>query len=76
MFRQIDPEIQRRWQEYVGRAQMPKRVQEIHEHYRKTGVFRPEDLRRVLGDPNQSVEIGPNSTLASAMAQRTAHYCQ
>jgi hypothetical protein len=37
----------------------------MHEHYRKTGTFRPEDLRRLLGDPTRRVEVGPQATLAS-----------
>lgn len=53
----------------IERAKVPQCVQEMHRHFRKTGKYRPEDLRRLLGDPNQGVEIGPDSTLAAAMAQ-------
>ena len=32
---------------------------------RRTGSYRPEDLRRLLGDPIRAVEVGPNASLAS-----------
>jgi len=40
------------------------------EHYRRTGSYRPEDLRRLLGDPNRSVEVGPDTSLASFFSHR------
>jgi hypothetical protein len=69
MLQRIEPEIQRKWQKLLEEAPLPEWIQEMHRHYRKTGKYRPEDLRRLLGDPNQGVEIGPHTTLASAMAQ-------
>ncbi len=38
------------------------------EHRRRTGTYRPEDLRRLLGDPNKSVEVGPESSLSSFLS--------
>ena len=38
------------------------------EHRRRTGSYRPEDLRRLLGDPNKSVEVGPESSLSSFLS--------
>jgi hypothetical protein len=35
------------------------------DHYNRTGTYRPEDLRRLLGDPNRAVEVGPNTSLAA-----------
>ena len=35
----------------------PKWVREMKANYSKTGTYRPEDLRRVLGDPRRSVEM-------------------
>ncbi len=35
------------------------------DHFRRTGSYRPEDLRRLLGDPNRAVEVGPNPSLSS-----------
>ena len=40
-------------------------VREMVDHYRRTGAFRPQDLRRLLGHPNRAVEVGPNSSLAT-----------
>ncbi len=39
-------------------------------HYQHTGSYRPEDLRRLLGDPNRAVEVGPNASLASFFSHR------
>lgn len=69
MLKQTDPEIQTKWQRLVEEAELPEWIQEMHRHYWKTGRYRPEDLRRLLGDPNQGVEIGPHTTLSAAMAQ-------
>jgi len=46
----------------------PDWVRQLIEHYRCTGSYRPQDLRRLLGDPTEGVEIGPNSSLASNLA--------
>gem|GEM_PF-1565932 len=43
-------------------------VREMLEHYRRTGAYRPQDLRRLLGDPNRAVEIGPNANLSSFLS--------
>ena len=32
----------------------------MHKHYSENGFYRPEDLKRVLGDSNEGVSI-PNS---------------
>ena len=52
-------QIRERLQE-VGEAEWVRRM---IEYYRENGRFRPEDLRRLLGDPTQSVEIGPAASL-------------
>ena len=33
-------------------------VREMHAHRQRTGTYRHEDVRRVLGDPGQTVAIG------------------
>jgi hypothetical protein len=43
-------------------------VIEMIEHRRRTGSYRPEDLRRLLGDPNKSVEVGPETSLSSFLS--------
>jgi hypothetical protein len=40
-------------------------VRAMIEHFERTGSYRPEDLRRLLGDPNRAVEVGPNSCVSS-----------
>jgi len=29
----------------------------MHEHFERTGSYRPEDLNRLLGDPNKGVSM-------------------
>jgi hypothetical protein len=43
-------------------------VREMTDHYRRTGTYRASDLRRLLGDPNRAVEVGPNASLASYLS--------
>ena len=47
----------------------PDWILAMREYYAKHGLFRPEDLRRLLGDPNQRCDIGPNSSVCSFMNQ-------
>lgn len=44
-------------------------VRQMIDHYRRTGTYRASDLRRLLGDPNRAVEVGPNASLASFFSQ-------
>ncbi len=44
-------------------------VRAMIDHYQRTGCYRTEDLRRLLGDPNRAVEVGPNTSLASFFSQ-------
>jgi len=37
-------------------------VKDALEHYERTGAYRPEDVRRILGDPARGVEFGPGIT--------------
>jgi hypothetical protein len=50
----------------------PEWVLKMIEHYRLTGTYRPEDLRRLLGDPTKGVEMGSDSSLASLLSGRLA----
>jgi uncharacterized protein (DUF2236 family) len=61
-------EFQRRWQELLAQAQPAEWVREMIEDYRRTGTIRPENLRRLLGDPTKGVEVGPNASLTSLFA--------
>ena len=44
-------------------------VRAMIDHFQRTGSYRPKDLRRLLGDPNRAVEVGPNTSLASFFSQ-------
>ena len=44
-------------------------VRDMIDHYRRTGTYRPQDLRRLLGDPNRAVEVGPNTSLSSYFSE-------
>ena len=50
--------------------QMPpaKWVQEMIDYYHRTGTCRPEDLRRLMGDPAKGVEVGADSGLSSFLS--------
>lgn len=47
----------------------PDWVRRMKDCYRETGRYRPEDLRRVLGDPTRSVEVGPKASLPKNFAR-------
>jgi hypothetical protein len=49
-----------------------KWVLEMIDHYQRTGSYRPEDLRRLLGDPIEGVQFGPNTSLLEAVAREEA----
>jgi hypothetical protein len=38
------------------------------EHHRRTGTYRPEDLERLLGDPNKRVEVRSEVSLTSFLS--------
>ncbi len=56
-------------QERLSKSPPPDWLVKMHEHYAKTGTYRPEDLLRLLGDPNRRVEVGPTSSLSSFLGQ-------
>jgi hypothetical protein len=45
-------------------------VEDMIDHYRRTGTYRAEDLHRLLGDPNKAVEVGPNKSLSALLSHR------
>lgn len=65
-------DLQRRIQDSL--RQMPRAdwVRSMIDHFQRTGEYRPEDLRRLLGDPNRAVEVGPKSSLSSLFSARNA----
>jgi hypothetical protein len=38
-------------------------VREMHAHFQEKGFYRPEDLRRILGDPTDRVELRPGGPI-------------
>jgi hypothetical protein len=49
--------------ERLARLPEPEWVREMKEHYAKTGTYRAEDVRRVLGDPRRGVEMSPRASV-------------
>ena len=43
--------------ERLGGASLPEWVREMREHFLRTGTYRVEDVRRVLGDPASQVKV-------------------
>jgi hypothetical protein len=41
-------------------------LRRMHEHYGRTGYFSALDVRRVLGDPIQGVEVPPSCEIMMA----------
>ncbi len=62
-------ELQREIQAKMRQLPPADWVRAMIEHYQRTGSYRTEDLRRLLGDPNRAVEVGPNASLASFFSQ-------
>jgi hypothetical protein len=54
------------WEQMLGNAE-PDWVREMKEHYAKTGTYRPEDLRRLLGDPTKRIDVRERANLASCL---------
>lgn len=61
-------ELDSRIQEKLQQLPPADWVREMVAHYFRTGTYRAEDLRHLLGDPNQAVEVGPNASFASHFA--------
>jgi hypothetical protein len=65
--------FQRLLQERLQQLPPPEWVRQMIDHYRRTGGYRPKDLRRLLGDPTKGVEVGPDASLASYLESRNSH---
>jgi len=65
-----DFELQREIQERLDEMPPAEWVLDMLDHYRRTGTYRAADLRRLLGDPTESVEIGPDTDLVSYFSSR------
>lgn len=45
--------------EEAAKSPPSNEVRKALEHFERTGSYRKEDLRRLLGDPSGSTEVGP-----------------
>ena len=59
----VQGDIQRELREALEQMPPPVWLVNMIDHYRRKGFYRPEDLRRLLGDPNERVELGPDTGL-------------
>lgn len=65
-------DLQRPIQDSLRQVPRADWVRSMIDHFERTGAYRPEDLRRLLGDPNRAVEVGPKSCLSSFLCSRDA----
>ena len=63
-----EDEIRQALRELLGSTRPPAWLLEMIEYYRKTGTFRPEDLRRLTGDPSEGVRVEPNASVDALLA--------
>jgi hypothetical protein len=56
-------ENEKEFNDRLARLPEPQWVREMKEHYARTGTYRAEDLRRVLGDPTRSVTVPARTSL-------------
>jgi hypothetical protein len=47
----------------------PDWLRQMIEHFQRTRTYRPEDLRRLLGDPNKRVELRTEMTAEAFLAE-------
>jgi len=53
--------------EQLAQASPPTWVLAMIEHYRRTGSYRPRDLRRLLGDSRESVKGSSEKSIEAAL---------
>lgn len=56
--------------DWAHRIKIPDWVRKMKEYYKRTGTYRPEDLRRLLGDPTKSIEMDAGASLSSYFHQQ------
>jgi hypothetical protein len=70
MHRHLDKdEIKKSLRDLIENAPPPNWLVEMIEHYQRTGAFRPEDLRRLLGDPSKGVIVSAETTIDDILNQ-------
>lgn len=65
-----DSELQRTLRDLLQQLPSAEWVRQMIDHYHRTGAYRAEDLRRLLGDPTRGVEVRSESSLAALLAAR------
>ena len=58
-----------RFREMLQSSSPPDWLIRMQKEYAETGKVRPEDLRRLLGEPNRRVESSPQAALNVFVAQ-------
>jgi hypothetical protein len=66
-------DLERALEERLRQLPPPDWVRQMIDHYQRTGGYRARDLQRLLGDPTQGVEVGPDASLASCLESRKSH---
>ena len=56
----------------LAKEPAPRWIVEMQEHYRRTGMYRPEDLRRLLGDQTEGVRVGPETDFEAAVKEHSS----
>ena len=56
-------------QDWAHSIKIPDWIRKMKEDYIRTGTYRPEDLRRLLGDPTKGVEMGAGASIAKYFHQ-------
>ena len=60
-----NPDIERAVKDLAGCWPPPDWLREMIDHYLQTGTFKPDALRRLLGDPSKGVVISSDTSLES-----------
>lgn len=63
-------EIEQALKNLLNQPSPPKWLEEMIDHYRRTGTFRPEDLQRLFGDPSKGVTVGADTTIAGILSMQ------
>jgi hypothetical protein len=61
-------EIARSYRDLVQNTPPATWIVEMIEHYRQTGTYRPEDVRRLLGDPGKGLRLESNASTEAILA--------
>jgi hypothetical protein len=60
-------DLQRQVQNRLQKLPPAPWVRDMIRHFHRTGLYRPEDLQRLLGDQTKGVEVGPSPSLSELL---------